>query len=66
MAGVAATSAVAMRRPVTVLPASAATGVTLARIRWMRCGTESVGKFMAAKATAPETCGVAIEVPSRY
>ena len=50
-------------RRVTVLPASDAVGTALPRIAALICAAVEPGWLAAYSATAPVTCGVAIEVP---
>src|SRR5437867_785523 len=54
------------RPPVTIKPSKDGMTSTLARTRWMRCDAVSLGKFIAANATAPATWGEAMDVPLRY
>ncbi len=54
------------RPPVTVFPAREGTGSTLERIRSFSACAFICGFAAASNATAPATCGVAIEVPFRY
>ncbi len=53
------------RPPVTVIPDSDGIGSTLLRIVVFRSAVLSVQRERT-RAAAPETCGVAIEVPLKY
>lgn len=49
--------------PVTVFPTNEAVGTALDRIALRICATDAPGCVDAYNATAPVTCGVAMEVP---